>query len=483
MSKAPGNEEIFENLASSTLMLDDIYDVNDASSVSGQSGMDLSDFDEEMPLFELEPLLDIVKPKSTRERFEVIDSDQASSSSSMASPVSSQKERGKSNKKGSKVASEAYDKKKQYNRDRNRRFRQMEKQEAAQLAQQIQDLQSQLKVITTTKKRSQSEDEDMSNELLPWKEVATVFKTMKLESQEKKSTLESKVRKYKEIACIMNSWVSKSMSIPNFTDPFKQSWRNSSLMAHESSRRLGFDWITKQLYYNIDAVIQHCGLPSNMKPCSEVHVFPLEDDPSYHLVKARQRIEHGTLEEVTQTLQRLYFEKRDGILDSPDPNILYFRMKSPYGATQQYSYFQNILARQFFDEDRYVIFTHSITDDEKYPLDRIQRNWTNWTIAERLGPDQVIIKQVSIANGLRMHDKYLPFDQDPSAVLSSDPVVQFRQFEHKTHLYHQRIFAQDVLKFQQTLAQIRYENTTAQLEKEATPLTGTSPVSSPRFEL
>ncbi|KDO19631.1 hypothetical protein SPRG_14307 [Saprolegnia parasitica CBS 223.65] len=137
------------------------------------------------------------------------------------------------------------------------------------------------------------------------------------------------------------------MAVPTFSDPFKQSWRNSSLMAHESSRRLGFDWITKQLYHNIDAMIQHCGLPASMAPVSEVHVFPLENDPSYHLIKARQRIEYATLDEVTQTLQRLYFQTPDGLLDMPDPNIMYFRMKSPYGATQQNAYFQNILARQF----------------------------------------------------------------------------------------------------------------------------------------
>ncbi|KDO19630.1 hypothetical protein SPRG_14306 [Saprolegnia parasitica CBS 223.65] len=105
-----------------------------------------------------------------------------------------------------------------------------------------------------------------------------------------------------------------------------------------------------------------------------------------------------------------------------------------------------------------------------------------WTIAERLGHDRVIIKQVSVANGLRMKDQYLPFDQDPSTnVLSNDPVVQFRQFEHKTHVYHQRIFAQDVLKFQQTLAQIRYEYATARIDSMSTePSPVGSPVAAPR---
>ncbi|OQR85977.1 hypothetical protein ACHHYP_11116 [Achlya hypogyna] len=455
-----------------------------SSSDDAQAGWDF-DVDLEWLATAAEPPAPIVvqAPSSPAPRFEYVGDGATTSvatsptSSVASSPVAPAAATSRT-KKSSKAAIDAYDKKKQYNRERNRRFRLMEKQEASQLTQQIQELQTQLKQINTKKKAAATEEDgSRCSELLPWKDVATIFKTMKEASTEKQSSLQSKVRKYKEIACIMNTWVSKSMAIPDFSDPFKQSWRNSSLMAHESSRRLGFDWITKQLYHNIDAVIQHCGLPSNLQPCSEVHVFPLENEPSYHLVKARQRIEHGTLEEVTQTLQRLYFQRPEGLLDQPDANIMYFRMKSPYGATQQNSYYQNILARQFFDENRYVVFTHSITDDEKYPLDRIQRNWTNWTIAERLGPDKVIIKQVSVANGLRMQNQYLPFDQDPSTMLSTDPVVQFRQFEHKTHVYHQRIFAQDVLRFQQTLAQIRYENATARIDG-MTP--GTSPVGSPR---
>ncbi|EQC29178.1 hypothetical protein SDRG_13051 [Saprolegnia diclina VS20] len=469
MASVPSSPFSLADMASCGYSSDEMVDMDMGQVDAAAAGCDFDVDLEWLASVSEPPPIPIVVPDAAS-RFEYVTDDNASMSSAVSSPAS---KHATSTKSAKAASTDAYDKKKQYNRERNRRFRMMEKQEATQLSQQIQDLQSQLKQIESKKRATTPRpvDDDTtssavvpSKNLLPWKDVATIFKTMKDASSEKQSSLHSKVRKYKEIACIMNSWVAKSMSVPTFSDPFKQSWRNSSLMAHESSRRLGFDWITKQLYHNIDAMIQHCGLPSTMAPCSEVHVFPLENDPSYHLVKARQRIEYATLDEVTQTLQRLYFQKPDGLLDMPDPNIMYFRMKSPYGATQQNSYFQNILARQFFDENRYVVFTHSITDDEKYPLDRIQRNWTNWTIAERLGHDRVIIKQVSVANGLRMKDQYLPFDQDPSTALSTDPVVQFRQFEHKTHVYHQRIFAQDVLKFQQTLAQIRYENATARID-------------------
>ncbi|RHY16365.1 hypothetical protein DYB32_010651, partial [Aphanomyces invadans] len=213
----------------------------------------------------------------------------------------------------------------------------------------------------------------------------------------------------------------------------------------------------------------------SLDECSEVKIYPLENQNSYHLSKARQRIENATLEEVMKVLQRQYFEGKADVrddlyssfehdkvrctLDTPDPNVRYFRNSSSYGSTSQNAYHQNILMRQFVEEDRYVVFAHSITQDEKHPVDRIQRNWTNWTVAERLGTS-TIIKQMAVATGLRMNETFLPFDLDPATASSLDMEKAFLEFKHRTEVYHKYVFAKEMATFRALLAEVRAENMT-----------------------
>ncbi|KAH9119679.1 hypothetical protein LEN26_011495 [Aphanomyces euteiches] len=359
-------------------------------------------------------------------------------------------------KRGKRTASnEAYQKKKEYNRMRNQKLREAEKMEALTLRNQAAQLEVLIKNLV-----AQRGGANVSTEMLPWKDVAGIFGQMKDSSVKEKANLVHKVKSFRDVAFVMHQWVNSNHHLPAMPDPYKQTWRNSALMAHEGSRALGFDWISKQLYHNIDAMIAHCGLPASLDTCNEVKVYPLENQNSYHLSKARQRIEHASLEEVVQCLRRQYFEGKTDNLDVPDTaNMCYFRNKSAYGATANVSYTQNVLLRQFLEENRYIVLAHSITEDEKFPVDRIQRNWTNWTVAERLGPNMTIIKQMSVASGLRMNETFLPFDKYPSIVPPDmDAEQAFREFEQTTQAYHQYIFAKEVKAFRDLLAQVREEN-------------------------
>ncbi|KAF0700813.1 Aste57867_8664 [Aphanomyces stellatus] len=350
---------------------------------------------------------------------------------------------------------DAYLKKKEYNKRRNRMLREAEKNEVMTLRKQATELEVLIKDLVARRGGA-----GVATEMLPWKDVAGIFSQMKATSEKEKAQLFHKVKSYRDVAFVMHQWVNSNHHLPVMPDPFKQTWRNSALVAHEGSRALGFDWIAKQLYYNIDTMIAHCGLPPSLDTCNEVKVYQLENLNSYHLSKARQRIEHASLEEVMQVLRRQYFENTAETLDSPDANVRYFRLESAYGNTAHNSYTQNILMRQFEEANRYVLFAHSITEDEKFPVDRIQRNWTNWTVAERLDSNMTIIKQMSVATGLRMNEVFLPFDNDPHNYdPTMDPDMAFRQFESKTQAYHKYIFAKEIATFRDLLAQVREENT------------------------
>ncbi|ETV76990.1 hypothetical protein, variant 2 [Aphanomyces astaci] len=357
-----------------------------------------------------------------------------------------------------------YEKKKEYNRMRNKKLREAERQEVTTLRNQANELERLIKALAKRRRGNLLENGDDNDGnamgMLPWKDVSSIFKALTASSETERQNLTHKVDTYYNVAAVMHQWVHSSHHLPVMPDTFKQTWRNSTLVAHESSRLLGFDWIAKQLYHNIDMMIQHCGLPASLAECSDVRIYPLENQNSYHMSKARQRIEDATLEEVVQVLRRQYFEGKADTMDSPDPNVRYFRNKSSYGSTSQNAYSQNILMRQFVEANRYVVFAHSITEDEKFPVDRIQRNWTNWTVAERMG-SSTIIKQMAVASGLRMNETFLPFDVDPAAAATASSVDMdhaFLTFKHKTEVYHKYIFAKEVVTFRNLLAQVRADN-------------------------
>ncbi|RHY19427.1 hypothetical protein DYB32_010229, partial [Aphanomyces invadans] len=187
-----------------------------------------------------------------------------------------------------------YEKKKEYNRMRNKKLREAERQEVATLRNQASELEQ---IISDLARRRRGTGPLLGNGdnsdrnilgMLPWKEVASIFKSMSTLSEHQRSLLARKVDSYTVVAAQMYKWVNSSHHLPVMPDAYKQTWRNSTLVAHESSRLLGFDWIAKQLYHNIDTMIQHCGLPASLDECSEVKIYPLENQNSYHLSKARQ---------------------------------------------------------------------------------------------------------------------------------------------------------------------------------------------------
>ncbi|KAF0726897.1 hypothetical protein AaE_009559 [Aphanomyces astaci] len=348
-----------------------------------------------------------------------------------------------------------YEKKKEYNRMRNKKLREAERQEVTTLRNQANELERLIKALAKRRRGNLLENGDDNDGnamgMLPWKDVSSIFKALTASSETERQNLTHKVDTYYNVAAVMHQWVHSSHHLPVMPDTFKQTWRNSTLVAHESSRLLGFDWIAKQLYHNIDMMIQHCGLPASLAECSDVRIYPLENQNSYHMSKARQRIEDATLEET---------------MDSPDPNVRYFRNKSSYGSTSQNAYSQNILMRQFVEANRYVVFAHSITEDEKFPVDRIQRNWTNCTTTTTQDSGRahgLVHDHQADGRGIRPpHERNVPSIRRGSAAAATASSVDmdhaFHKFKHKTEVYHKYIFAKEVVTFRNLLAQVRADN-------------------------
>ncbi|ETV76991.1 hypothetical protein, variant 3 [Aphanomyces astaci] len=359
-----------------------------------------------------------------------------------------------------------YEKKKEYNRMRNKKLREAERQEVTTLRNQANELERLIKALAKRRRGNLLENGDDNDGnamgMLPWKDVSSIFKALTASSETERQNLTHKVDTYYNVAAVMHQWVHSSHHLPVMPDTFKQTWRNSTLVAHESSRLLGFDWIAKQLYHNIDMMIQHCGLPASLAECSDVRIYPLENQNSYHMSKARQRIEDATLEEVVQVLRRQYFEGKADTMDSPDPNV---RTSSCGNSSKR------IGMLCLHTASPKTKSSPSTASSATGPTGTTTSTTTTLpclvllvllhrTVAERMG-SSTIIKQMAVASGLRMNETFLPFDVDPAAAATASSVDMdhaFLTFKHKTEVYHKYIFAKEVVTFRNLLAQVRADN-------------------------
>ncbi|KAG9399537.1 hypothetical protein AC1031_011933 [Aphanomyces cochlioides] len=108
----------------------------------------------------------------------------------------------------------------------------------------------------------QQNEEESTALLLPWKEVATAVNELQQESVAERRRLTNQIREYKQVIEEMKTWVAASSSFVSQPNSCRDNWRNFSLLAHPTSRRLGKQWIIQHMYHNLDQAFQHYGLPA-----------------------------------------------------------------------------------------------------------------------------------------------------------------------------------------------------------------------------
>lgn len=56
-------------------------------------------------------------------------------------------------------------------------------------------------------------------------------------------------------------------------------WRHTTLLGDAPARKMGFDWITQQLYHNTDRVLQACQFPAPSDPRRMLEDFTITTQP------------------------------------------------------------------------------------------------------------------------------------------------------------------------------------------------------------
>ncbi|RHY18029.1 hypothetical protein DYB25_014336, partial [Aphanomyces astaci] len=149
--------------------------------------------------------------------------------------------------------------------------------------------------------------------------------------------------------------------------------RYTSLPKSESARHLGFDWITKHLFYNLPREVDHCHFPSTHDPYLSVRAEPIDD--THVISHASQRVEPVAFHIAVQCMRKMVLQFPGSIeeLDPTTPDMTYLRYRAAVGRNE---YFENTLMREFHEDDRYTIVVLIISEDDKYPTSGLRRNWT-----------------------------------------------------------------------------------------------------------
>ncbi|KDO29644.1 hypothetical protein SPRG_05596 [Saprolegnia parasitica CBS 223.65] len=294
--------------------------------------------------------------------------------------------------------------------------------------------------------------------LLPWKDVAIALSRESMLAIDANVSLKQNIRHYERLAAHLSKWVYDMTAISRAPPSLAVACRQTSLPMRDASRHLGFDWITRQLFYNMPRFLDESKLPVSLEPYFSVDIAPVDD--TYLMTSYHQRVEDVTLQEMRAYLLSsvLHMPGYDLTLDETDHDMVYRRYQVPYCSGQAH-YYENTLMREFVEENRVTMVVQTVSEDEKYPNQDVRRDWLQWVVAERVSPTQTVMKLGTVATGVRDGNGFLPVETTSTfrneLIGISDPIVRDDVYRRCVREHVHRSHAADVAEFQAFLRQHR----------------------------
>ncbi|KAF0700849.1 Aste57867_8648 [Aphanomyces stellatus] len=161
-----------------------------------------------------------------------------------------------------------------YFKEIRRAYRQDEKNERLALLEQITELEKVLGPLALSAGDDKKKDEA---NMLPWKDIAHALHDDARDVSSQQVALKTQVKDVQMLVWEMRQWVAAntalrvrqssillclSRGMQRTLDNQVPTWRNVTLLANPTSRRLGKEWITQQLYHNTDVIFQRYGFPA-----------------------------------------------------------------------------------------------------------------------------------------------------------------------------------------------------------------------------
>ncbi|KDO29083.1 hypothetical protein SPRG_06138 [Saprolegnia parasitica CBS 223.65] len=270
-----------------------------------------------------------------------------------------------------------------YHREKQRMYRQQEADEVQFLKSRVRELEAAIAQHAQQK----------ALRTLPWREVATGLADEAQVAMHQTRLLKSQKAVYKELAQRMSTWVAKNLrGIEKSLDPSRPSWRNSTLLKEPEARKLGFDWISQQLYHNVDRVLADCGFPPPTEHTSfdEFAVRETADD-TFQYMWRHQLYVPVSLDVAIASARKSIYYYLSGVVWSPgNGKFIDSDMLKEVSPTMLYSHTVvsedesvNLMWREFpVRDNRCVMVSQNIHDDETLPVINRQCNRQFWVTME-----------------------------------------------------------------------------------------------------
>ncbi|CAK4704368.1 hypothetical protein LEN26_006367 [Aphanomyces euteiches] len=247
-------------------------------------------------------------------------------------------------------------------------------------------------------------------------------------------------------------------------------WVNKPLPALPHGREIAANWITSNMFSQIDMLMEHCLTPYTPNadcktiqiPCqssdlcqeevSDVHLVHLRRQKSYHVTKYRQHAILLPFETAMKVAKGRYEKNIRGnpprqVFKTSDPRnpIALLKVGSKYAKRVSGPNQQHILMRQFEEHNLYCALACCITSDECYPGadDATTKEWTSWTIVKARPDGNSTLIQIAVTTGLQRNGgPFMPYDNYPIDSMS-DPNVQFDELIKNLRVHYTQEFAKD----------------------------------------
>ncbi|KAF0682821.1 Aste57867_25120 [Aphanomyces stellatus] len=141
---------------------------------------------------------------------------------------------------------------------------------------------------------------------LPWTDVAHALADARRLAESQQKAMKHQLKQHESLMRAMAEWVALHTPVQTHgLDGSCLTWRDVSLMAEPTARRLGKEWIVKRLVHNMDQVFQLHAFPS-WDSSDEIawHMQYVPHENGYSIVTRRyyQNRTHGTMEEAVAWL-------------------------------------------------------------------------------------------------------------------------------------------------------------------------------------
>ncbi|OQR82153.1 hypothetical protein ACHHYP_16363, partial [Achlya hypogyna] len=158
---------------------------------------------------------------------------------------------------------------------RRRKQRDAQRRHRQQIVDEIQNLRRTVDRLRATLAKTQ--ERALATRPLPWKEIAAVFRSERSSSEARFHKLQTELRRWQHIATVMATWVQDTATAPEYNLTPQLNWRHHTLPKDPTTRRLGYDWIMDQVYYNLPRFLEQSGLPASLETYHATTHPPLDD--------------------------------------------------------------------------------------------------------------------------------------------------------------------------------------------------------------